>query len=200
MIKEKSVSNKQGGGMQDDQITEAVDKLSKSTAATDDASNLTLAGNPPSSQDDQTQSAPSSDSAAPVEESPADPSASSPESSPDSTPPENESPTATAPDTNPVETPADSATDSSAADGSLDPIKKEALQKLEPLISEIDLNPDEKYRALMMIIQATDNKNLVNDAFQAADKIEDSKARAQALLSIVNEIEYFKSKEIASDQ
>lgn len=81
---------------------------------------------------------------------------------------------------------------------SLDPIKKEALQKLEPLVNELDLHPEEKYRALMMIIQATDNKELVNEAYQAADKIEDNKTRAQALLSIVNEIEYFKNKEIAS--
>lgn len=81
---------------------------------------------------------------------------------------------------------------------SLDPIKKEALQKLEPLVNELDLHPEEKYRALMMIIQATDNKELVNEAYHAADKIEDNKTRAQALLSIVNEIEYFKNKEIAS--
>ncbi len=87
---------------------------------------------------------------------------------------------------------------STSTDDVLDPIKKEALQKLEPLVSELDLHPEEKYRALMMIIQATDNKDLVNEAYQAADKIEDNKTRAQALLSIVNEIEYFKNKEIAS--
>jgi hypothetical protein len=87
---------------------------------------------------------------------------------------------------------------STSTDEVLDPIKKEALQKLEPLVSELDLHPEEKYRALMMIIQATDNKDLVNEAYQAADKIEDNKTRAQALLSIVNEIEYFKNKEIAS--
>jgi hypothetical protein len=99
-----------------------------------------------------------------------------------------------------VEPPATTGAASSVADSSLDPIKKEALKKLEPLVNELDLHPEEKYRALMMIIQATDNKDLVNEAFQAADKIEDNKTRAQALLSIVNEIEYFKNKEIASSE
>lgn len=98
------------------------------------------------------------------------------------------------------EAPASSATGSPESDDSLDPIKKEALKKLEPLVNELDLHPEEKYRALMMIIQATDNKDLVNEAYQAADKIEDNKTRAQALLSIVNEIEYFKNKEIASSE
>lgn len=98
------------------------------------------------------------------------------------------------------ETPTSPTTGSPQSDDSLDPIKKEALKKLEPLVNELDLHPEEKYRALMMIIQATDNKDLVNEAYQAADKIEDNKTRAQALLSIVNEIEYFKNKEIASGE
>jgi hypothetical protein len=43
----------------------------------------------------------------------------------------------------------------------------------------------------MMMIQASDDQSLIRTAFEAAQKISDEKARAQALLDIVNEINYF---------
>jgi hypothetical protein len=43
----------------------------------------------------------------------------------------------------------------------------------------------------MMMIQATDNKDLLSDAYKAAQTITDEKARAQALLDVINEINYF---------
>jgi hypothetical protein len=46
----------------------------------------------------------------------------------------------------------------------------------------------------MMMIQASDNKALLPQAFQAAKDIKDEKKRAQALLDIVNEINYFTHK------
>jgi hypothetical protein len=42
-----------------------------------------------------------------------------------------------------------------------------------------------------MLIQASDNPALVKDAYEAAQKITDEKARAQALIDVVNEINYF---------
>jgi hypothetical protein len=42
-----------------------------------------------------------------------------------------------------------------------------------------------------MMIQASDDKALVPKAFEAAKNIQDDKARAQALLDIINEINYF---------
>ncbi len=42
-----------------------------------------------------------------------------------------------------------------------------------------------------MMIQASDNQALVKDAYSAAQAITDEKTRAQALLDIVNEINYF---------
>jgi hypothetical protein len=41
------------------------------------------------------------------------------------------------------------------------------------------------------MIQASDNQALVKDAYDAAQKITDEKTKAQALLDIVNEINYF---------
>ncbi len=70
-------------------------------------------------------------------------------------------------------------------------IKQQALQQLTPLIGHLDQTPEEKFRTTMMMIQAADNHALVQDAYQAAQQIEDEKVRAQALLDIVNEINYF---------
>lgn len=70
-------------------------------------------------------------------------------------------------------------------------IKQEALQNLSPLLSQLDQTPEEKFRTTMMLIQASDNQSLIQSAYGAAKEIEDEKVRAQALLDIVNEINYF---------
>ena len=43
----------------------------------------------------------------------------------------------------------------------------------------------------MMMIQASDDQTLLKDAYEAAKGITDEKTRAQALLDVVNEINYF---------
>jgi hypothetical protein len=70
-------------------------------------------------------------------------------------------------------------------------IKQEALKQLSPLVGHLDQSPEEKFRTTMMMIQASDDQNLVKAAYEAAQAITDEKARAQALLDIINEINYF---------
>jgi hypothetical protein len=70
-------------------------------------------------------------------------------------------------------------------------IRRDALQQLTPIVSHLDQTPEERFRTVMMMLQATDDQNLVKDAYDAANKIPDEKARAQALLDVVNEINYF---------
>jgi hypothetical protein len=70
-------------------------------------------------------------------------------------------------------------------------IKQQALQQLTPLIGHLEQNPEEKFRTTMMMIQAADNDSLIKAAYDAALQIPDEKIRAQALLDIVNEINYF---------
>lgn len=70
-------------------------------------------------------------------------------------------------------------------------IKQQALTELSPLVSHLDQSPEEKFRTTMMMIQASDNQALVKDAYAAAQQISDEKTKAQALLDIVNEINYF---------
>jgi len=70
-------------------------------------------------------------------------------------------------------------------------IKQQALQALSPLVSHLEQSPEEKFRTTMMLIQASDNSDLIKEAYDAAQQIADEKGRAQALLDIVNEINYF---------
>ncbi|HVI60923.1 MAG TPA: hypothetical protein VM535_02060 [Candidatus Saccharimonadales bacterium] len=77
-----------------------------------------------------------------------------------------------------------------AADDLID-LKQQALTKLSPLVGHLDQTPDEKFKTLMMMIQASDDQSMVKEAYETALKIDDEKERAQALLDIVNEINYF---------
>jgi hypothetical protein len=70
-------------------------------------------------------------------------------------------------------------------------IKQQALSQLSPLMDHLDQTPEEKFRTTMMMIQASDNQSLIKTAYAAAQSIPDEKVRAQALLDIVNEINYF---------
>jgi hypothetical protein len=70
-------------------------------------------------------------------------------------------------------------------------LKGQALGSLQPLVGHLDQSPEEKFKTTMMLIQATDNPSLVKQAYEAANQIPDEKARAQALLDVVNEINYF---------
>lgn len=70
-------------------------------------------------------------------------------------------------------------------------IKQEALQHLSPLLGHLEQSPEEKFRTAMMMIQASDDHGLIKEAYETAKQIPDEKVRAQALLDIVNEINYF---------
>ena len=83
----------------------------------------------------------------------------------------------------------------SAEDADLLSLKKQALEELSPLIDKLDQTPEEKFKTTMMMIQATDSASLVKVAHEAATAITDEKIRAQALLDIINEINYFTQKD-----
>lgn len=113
-----------------------------------------------------------------------------------------ESPT-TAPDPSPESTlelpPAEEdATDTALTDSisnDLLDIKQEALRELSPLVEHLDQTPEERFRTTMMMIQATDDSSKIKAAYNAAQKIEDKKIRAQALLDVINEINYFNQQQ-----
>ena len=76
----------------------------------------------------------------------------------------------------------------------LNSLKHQALTKLSPLVDDLEQPPLEHFRTLMMLIQATDDSSLIRRALETANSITDDKERAQALLDIVNEINYFTSQ------
>ena len=78
-----------------------------------------------------------------------------------------------------------------AGEDELIKLKQQALQSLAPLMEHLEQTPEEKFKTTMMLIQASDNAELIQEAFDAANKIADEKVRAQALLDVVNEINYF---------
>ena len=78
-------------------------------------------------------------------------------------------------------------------------IKQTALQQLSPLVGHLDQTPEEKFQTTMMMIRASDDQSLVQTAYEAAKAITDDKARAQALLDIINEINYFTQQQQQQD-
>jgi hypothetical protein len=84
-------------------------------------------------------------------------------------------------------------------DANLLAIKQEALEKLSPLVDKLDQSPEEKFHTTMMMIQASDNQSMIQTAYDAAQQITDEKERAQALLDVVNEINYFTQKTTSSE-
>lgn len=79
----------------------------------------------------------------------------------------------------------------SADTSDLDEIKKDALEELRPLVDKLDLPADEKFDTILLLIRSTDDKSLVNAAHEAARAIPDEAKRAQALLDVIKEIDYF---------
>lgn len=104
-----------------------------------------------------------------------------------------------APVIDPVMPPADAtappaSTAAPASHDELDAIKKNALDELQPLIQHVEQSPEERFETVMMMIRSNDDASLVGQAYEAAQGIADEKTKANALLNIVSEIEYLKSK------
>ena len=77
----------------------------------------------------------------------------------------------------------------------LSELKQKALAELSPLVGQLDQSPEEKFHTIMMMVQASDDQSLLGSAHDAANQIQDEKQRAQALLDVVYEINYFTSKQ-----
>jgi hypothetical protein len=100
---------------------------------------------------------------------------------------------APAPDPMPISEPAPVA-EPAQDTGDLDVIKKNALDELQPLLKHVEQSPEERYETIMMMIRTNDDASLIGQAYDAAKEISDERDRASALLNIVSEIEYLKSK------
>lgn len=88
----------------------------------------------------------------------------------------------------------DSAKSPQSSSDDLIDIKQKALHDLSPLVKHLDQDPTDKFKTTMMMIQASDDQTLIPIAYESANKIVNEKEKAQALLDIVNEINYFTNK------
>jgi hypothetical protein len=82
----------------------------------------------------------------------------------------------------------------STGDGELDGLKASALEELRPLVGKLNLPAEERFDTLLLIIRSTDDQSLLAQAHDAAKEITDDGRRAQALLDVIKEIDYFSSK------
>jgi len=69
-------------------------------------------------------------------------------------------------------------------------IKQQALKQLGPMVGHLQQTPQERFDTLMMMIRASDDETLIKPAYEAALQIEDDNKKAQALLDVVNEVNY----------
>ena len=76
----------------------------------------------------------------------------------------------------------------------LDTIKGYALEALRPLVDKLTVSNEEKFDIYLLLLRSSDDNTLIEPAYNAARMIEDEAKRANALLNVIKEIDYFKSK------
>lgn len=79
----------------------------------------------------------------------------------------------------------------------LDDIKAHALQDLRPLVDKLNVLNEEKFDIYLLLLRSSDDNTLIEPAYEAARNIEDETKRANALLDVIKEIDYFNSRHAA---
>lgn len=79
--------------------------------------------------------------------------------------------------------------------GALGDIRLQVISELRPLVNRLDfLAPADKFDTFLLLIRTIDDSSLIPMAHQAAMAIPDEVKRAQALLDILKEIDFFTQK------
>jgi len=76
----------------------------------------------------------------------------------------------------------------------LEEIRRQAIVELRPLVDKLDLPAEDKFDTLLLLIRTTDDSSLIPAAHTAAMNIADDTRRAQALLDVIKEIDFFGRK------
>ena len=74
----------------------------------------------------------------------------------------------------------------------LETIKQDAIAELRPLVDTLNLSPEDRFNTILLIIRSTDDASLLPAVHAAAKQIPDDGRRAQALLDVIKEIDFFK--------
>lgn len=72
-------------------------------------------------------------------------------------------------------------------------VKRQALAALAPLLGSLQTNPERKFEICMSAMRFTDDASLAAVALDAALAIEDNGPKAEALVELINEIDYLES-------
>jgi hypothetical protein len=73
----------------------------------------------------------------------------------------------------------------------LEEVKRRAMHELTPLIADVQgMDPERKFEISLSAMRYTDNKDLANVALEAALAIAEKGAKAEALVELINEINY----------
>ncbi len=75
----------------------------------------------------------------------------------------------------------------------LDQLKLSAINDLRPLVDKLNLPLEEKFDTYLLLIRSTDDSSLLQPAYEVARQIEDETKRAESLLNVIKEIDYFNS-------
>jgi len=78
---------------------------------------------------------------------------------------------------------------STSLPGDLKDLKDTTLKELAPLVSHLDLSPEEKLKTIMELYEASKDQALLKAAHDAAIELTDDTARAKALLDLVHKID-----------
>lgn len=76
----------------------------------------------------------------------------------------------------------------------LSDVQQRAIEDLRPLVDKIQLEDQEKYEVILLLIRSTNDQSLLDPLYKAAREIKDEARRAQALLDVIKEADYFKHK------
>ena len=60
--------------------------------------------------------------------------------------------------------------------------------------ADLQVSNEEKFDIYLLLLRSSDDNTLIEPAYNAARMIEDEAKRANALLNVIKEIDYFKSK------
>jgi hypothetical protein len=76
----------------------------------------------------------------------------------------------------------------------LEAVKKNAMDALTPIIDSLDdVDPERKFDICMSAMKLTDNKQLAETALNCALQIPEKGTRAEALVELINELNYQQS-------
>lgn len=81
-----------------------------------------------------------------------------------------------------------------AVSGDLATVKQQAIEELRPLVDKLAIPAEDKFDTYLLLLRSTDDRDLIAPAHQTALQIEDETRRAQALLDIIKEIDFFSQK------